>query len=70
MDNYSRYSKVLGNQVWSFMNFIRDHMISNGIIQHGMKPDSSILEVVYRLEEIYPLLQMFWAEKSLGNCYL
>ena len=52
------------------MNFIRDHMISNGIIQHGMKPDSSILEVVYRLEEIYPLLQMFWAEKSLGNCYL
>ena len=31
------------------MNIMRDHVISNGVIGHGKKPDWSVLEVVSRL---------------------
>ena len=44
-------------------------MISNGVIKYEKEPGWSILEVVSRLEEGYPLLQMFWAELSLCNHY-
>ena len=60
--NYSGYTKVLGNQVQSSINIIRSYVISNGVIWHEMKPGWFILKVVYRLEEGYPLLQIFWVE--------
>jgi len=43
-DNYSGYTKVLENQVWSSMEIIRNHMISNGVIRHKKELGKSILE--------------------------
>jgi len=40
-------------------------MINNGVIQHEMKPNWSILEVTYRLEGGYLLLQMFLGRAEL-----
>ena len=68
--NYSGYTKVLRNQVWSSIEIIRSHVISNGVIRHEKEPGWSVLEVVCRPEGGYPLPQMFWAEQSLGNHYL
>ena len=39
-------------------------MINNGVIRHKKKPGWSILEVVYKLEERYPLPQMFWVSRA------
>ena len=44
------------------MEIIRSYAISNGVIRHKKKPVQSILEVVYRLKERFPLSQMFWVE--------
>ena len=39
MNNYSGYTKVLGNQVWSSIEIIRSHVISNEVIEHRVKLD-------------------------------
>ena len=44
MGNYSRYTKVLGNQVQSSIEIIRSHIISNRVIEYEKKPDRSVLE--------------------------
>ena len=39
IDNYSGYTKVLGNGVQSSMKIMRNHVISNGVTEHEKKPD-------------------------------
>jgi len=51
MDNYSRYSKVFRNHVWSSMEIIRSYMINNEVIWYRMEPSWFVSEVIYRLEE-------------------
>jgi len=39
MDNYSEYTQVLKNQVWSSIEIIRSHVINNEVIIYGKKLD-------------------------------
>ena len=42
--NYSKYTQVLGNQVWSSMEIMRSYVISNGVIKYKKKPGRSTLK--------------------------
>jgi len=44
MSNYSEYTKVLRNKVWSFIEIMRSHVISYRVIRHELEPGRSILE--------------------------
>jgi len=43
-DNYSEYTKVLGNKVWSSIEITRSHIISYRVIEHKLELDKSIPE--------------------------
>jgi len=42
--NYSEYTKVFGNKVWSSMRIIRNYVTSYEVIEYEIKPDRFILE--------------------------
>ena len=44
MSNYSRYTQVLGNKVWSYIEIMRSHVISYRVIRHELELSKSILE--------------------------
>jgi len=42
--NYSEYTKVFGNKVWSSMRIIRNYVTSYEVIEYEIKLDRFILE--------------------------
>ena len=42
--NYFKYTKVFGNRVQSFIEIMRNHVISYGVIEYELKLDRFILK--------------------------